>query len=87
MTNSNRRTLVAAASPGPLDDVLKEVVLTDVEGRLILAAPDMLAALRDALWAIDNMSAILHGRGLQSTLTDPRHAMRDAIAKATGEQP
>ena len=43
----------------------------------------MLAALRDALWVMDNMSAIMNAAGLKSTLTDPRPDIRAAIAKAT----
>jgi hypothetical protein len=51
--------------------------------RLIAAAPELLAACKDALWALDNMSAILNWAALESTLQDPRPAMRAAIAKAS----
>jgi len=52
--------------------------------RLIAAAPDLLDAAKDALWALDNVAAILSALGLESTLSDPTIALRAAIAKAEG---
>jgi hypothetical protein len=40
---------MSAHTPGPLDNVLQDVVLTDAERRLIASAPDMLRALKDML--------------------------------------
>lgn len=51
---------------------------------MFAAAPDMLAALKEALWALDNMAAILNAKGIESTLMDPRPGIRAAIAKAEG---
>ncbi len=45
---------------------------------------DMLEALKDALWTIDNMTAALNAKGISSTITDPRPKMRAAIKKAEG---
>lgn len=56
---------------GPLDNVLKEVVLTDVERRLISAAPDLLEALK-AVVAIADRKTIEFDKA------------RAAIAKAEG---
>ena len=76
MTHSNRRALIATAAPGPLDDVLREVVLTDDERRLIAAAPKMLAALEAV------MAEWRDGYGLRC-----KKQVCTAIAEATGEQP
>jgi len=51
--------------------------------RLMAAAPDLLEAAKGALWALDNVNAILTAHGLQSTLADPTPELRAAIAKAT----
>lgn len=51
---------------------------------LISAAPEMFEALKDALWALDNMSAILSAAKIESTLDDPRPSIRAALSKATG---
>lgn len=61
--------------------------MSDVPGdnaRLREAAPELLAALHDALWAIDNMDAILIAHNLTGTIADPRPRMRAAISKAEG---
>lgn len=52
-------------------------------GHLFAAAPDLAEALRDALWAIDNMAAFLTSAGLQSTLTDPTPKIRAALSRLT----
>ncbi len=36
-------------------------------------------ALAEALWAIDNMAAVLAAAGLESTLADPRPGIRAAL--------
>jgi hypothetical protein len=61
-----------------------ECEVREANARLIAAAPDLLDAAKDALWALDNAAAILSVQGLESTLSDPRIALRAAIAKASG---
>jgi hypothetical protein len=43
---------------------------------------EMLEALKDALWVLDNVAAINGTLKIESTLTDPRPAIRAVIAKA-----
>jgi len=40
---------------------------------------DLERALKDALWAIGNMAAILTAKGIESTLSDPSPAIRAAL--------
>lgn len=63
---------------GPLDDVLRDVVLTDVERCLIAAASDMLTALIE-IEAVDSM-AVVDSERFDKALG----AVRATIAKAEG---
>ena len=70
-------------TPRPLNDVLRNIVLTDVERRLISAAPDMLAALKGAVAQADNNLSKFNGRTKDCEKTYKQCV--DAIAKAEGQ--
>jgi hypothetical protein len=66
-------------TPGPLDGVLRDVVLTDVERCLIAAAPDMLEALKLA----DEWLAQIAPKCCEAFIADQKK-ISAALAKAEG---
>ena len=52
-----------------------------IAAQTMTAAPELRELLSDALWAMDNMAAILNFHKIESTLDDPRPRMRELLER------
>ncbi len=60
--------------------------MTDPDAlRWKLVASVCVEALKEALWTLDNVAAVLSAKGIESTMSDPTPAIRNAVALAEKE--